>query len=414
MSKTEIPSIRFHGFDDAWEQRKFGDDLISIQTGTNKLGSENGKGTPLLKMGNIQRGYFSLDKIEYLSDGDDVEPENIAYYGDFFFNTRNTLELVGKGATWTGNSGEYAFNSNIARFKLRELDTIFFNYLYNTRSMIEQVHARAMGTTSVAAIYPQSLKSIEYYVPTMAEQQRIGELLLKIDNLITFHQRKFEKLTNVKKSMLEKMFPRNGSCYPEIRFKGFTAPWEQRKFSDLADTRRGLTYNPSNIRDSGIRVLRSSNITEDRFTFGEEDVFVEPEAVNIPYANCGDILITSANGSTRLVGKHTIIREIPDNSAVHGGFMLLATAKNPEFVNALMSAPWYSRFISLYVAGGNGAIGNLNKNDLDEQDVFVPDDAEQKLIGKYFRQIDNLITLHQRELGKLQSIKKALLEKMFV
>ena len=143
--------------------------------------------------------------------------------------------------------------------------------------------------------------------------------------------------------------------------------------------------------------MRSSNIAEDQFAFGEDDVFVESEAVNIPYANCGDILITSANGSTRLVGKHTIIREIPDNSAVHGGFMLLATAKNPEFVNALMSAPWYSKFISLYVAGGNGAIGNLNKNDLDDQDVFVPDDAEQKTIGIYFGQLDHLITLHQRE-----------------
>lgn len=203
---SNVPEVRFTGFTDPWEQRKFGDDLISIQTGTNKLGSENGKGTPLLKMGNIQRGYFSLDKIEYLSDGDDVEPENIAYYGDFFFNTRNTLELVGKGATWTGNSGEYAFNSNIARFKLRELDTIFFNYLYNTRSMIEQVHARAMGTTSVAAIYPQSLKSIEYYVPTMAEQQRIGELLLKIDNLITLHHRKHESLKHIKAALLQKMF----------------------------------------------------------------------------------------------------------------------------------------------------------------------------------------------------------------
>ena len=184
---------------------------------------------------------------------------------------------------------------------------------------------------------------------------------------------------------------------PAIRFKGFTDPWEQRKFSDLAETRRGLTYSPLNIRDSGIRVLRSSNISEDQFTIGEDDVFVEPDAVNIPFANRGDILITSANGSTRLVGKHAIIRDIPDNSAVHGGFMLLASAKNSEFVNALMSAPWYSKFISLYVAGGNGAIGNLNKNDLDEQDILVPEDAEQKVIGHYFAQIDQLITLHQRE-----------------
>lgn len=111
-------------------------------------------------------------------------------------------------------------------------------------------------------------------------------------------------------------------------------------------------------------------------------------------------MITSANGSTRLVGKHTIIRDIANNSAVHGGFMLLATAENSGFVNALMSAPWYTKFISLYVAGGNGAIGNLNKSDLDEQDVFVPGDTEQKVIGRYFSQLDHLITLHQSKCFK--------------
>ena len=177
----------------------------------------------------------------------------------------------------------------------------------------------------------------------------------------------------------------------------FTISWELRKFSDLAETRRGLTYNPSSISDSGIRVLRSSNIAEDQFIYGEDDVFVEPDAVNIPKVTQGDILITSANGSTRLIGKHAIIRDIPNNSAVHGGFMLLAVARNPEFVNALMSAPWYTKFISLYVAGGNGAIGNLNKSDLDDQDVYVPENTEQMVIGQYFSQLDHLITLHQRE-----------------
>ena len=186
--------------------------------------------------------------------------------------------------------------------------------------------------------------------------------------------------------------------------------WEQRKFSNLADTRRGLTYNPSNISQNGIRVLRSSNIDEDQFILSDEDVFVEPEAANIPYVNAGDILITSANGSTRLVGKHAIIKDIPSKTAVHGGFMLLATAKNPEFVNALMGAPWYSEFISLYVAGGNGAIGNLNKNDLDDQDVLAPSDDEQKSIGRFFREIDNLITLHQRKCDEEKQNKKALIQ----
>ena len=139
-------------------------------------------------MGNMQRGSFTLEKLEYLKDTTSIEEENIVYYGDFLFNTRNTLELVGKGATWLGISGKYAFNNNIARFKFKDIDTKFFNYLYNTDSLIRQVHSRATGTTSVAAIYPQSLNSIEYAVPNIKEQIQIGNLLEKIDNLITLHQ----------------------------------------------------------------------------------------------------------------------------------------------------------------------------------------------------------------------------------
>lgn len=200
------PKRRFAGFTDDWEQRKFSDNIVAIQTGTNLLGGLSNSGTPLLKMGNIQRGYFSLDKLEHLDINEKVEEENIAYYGDFFFNTRNTLELVGKGATWTGEGGKYAFNSNIARFTFKGIDTIFFNYLYNTQDMIKQVHARAMGTTSVAAIYPHNLNSLEYKLPSIEEQKAIGIFFIQLDNLITLHQRKLDKLQNIKKAYLNEMF----------------------------------------------------------------------------------------------------------------------------------------------------------------------------------------------------------------
>ena len=190
--------------------------------------------------------------------------------------------------------------------------------------------------------------------------------------------------------------------------------WEQREFSDIVQVRRGLTYRPTDIQETGIRVLRSSNIDEDTFVYGIDDVFVNPNAVNIEPVKQNDILITSANGSSRLVGKHTIIKEIPDNSAVHGGFMLLGRTKNYNFINASMSSSWYTKFIDVYVAGGNGAIGNLSKSDLDEQTILVPFDLEQIKIGQYFEQLNRLITLHQCELEKLQNIKKSMLEKMFV
>ena len=200
---------------------------------------------------------------------------------------------------------------------------------------------------------------------------------------------------------------------PALRCRGYTDDWEQRKFSDVVATRRGLTYKPSDIRKNGVRVLRSSNIAEDSFTLSDEDVFVAREAVNIDCARANDILITAANGSSRLVGKHTIISGIPEGSAVHGGFMLLGTTKEPHFVNASMGSSWYRRFIELFVAGGNGAIGNLNKNDLDNQEIAIPSEEEKKKIGSFFQQLDNLITLHQRKLEKLKLVKKSMLEKMF-
>lgn len=203
---ADKPELRFAGFTDAWEQRKFEEYIISIQTGTNLLGAEANNGTPLLKMGNIQRGYFSFKKLEYLDESKQVEEENIAHYGDFLFNTRNTLELVGKGATWTGESGKYAFNSNIARFVFKGIDTIFFNYLYNTQGMINQVHARAVGTTSVAAVYPRDLNSLKCMLPSLEEQEKIGMFFKNIDHIITLHQRELESLKNMKKTFSQQMF----------------------------------------------------------------------------------------------------------------------------------------------------------------------------------------------------------------
>lgn len=200
---------------------------------------------------------------------------------------------------------------------------------------------------------------------------------------------------------------------PPVRFQGFTAPWRQRKFADLATVRRGLTYKPHNVIKGGKRVLRSSNINENTFQVHNDDVFVDENVVNIPCVNNGDILITSANGSSRLIGKHAIIRGIPENSAVHGGFMLLASSDESEFVNALMSSLWYTKFINAYVAGGNGAIGNLNKNDLEEQIAYVPQKEEMHKIGDFFGNLDHLITLHQHKLELQKKLKAFFLKNMF-
>ena len=183
-----------------------------------------------------------------------------------------------------------------------------------------------------------------------------------------------------------------------MTMRPLVSSWEQRKFSDVAVIRRGLTYSPTNIVDGadGVRVLRSANINEDHFVLNDDDVFVDEGAVNIDLVHDGDILITAANGSPRLVGKRARISDLPGKT-VHGGFMLVASSPYSDFLCASMGSSWYRRFLATGVAGGNGAIGNLDSKALGETTIAVPNDAEIDKLGNFFTRLDSLITLHQRE-----------------
>ena len=416
------PNIRFKGFTDDWEQRKLGEDLESIQTGTNLLGSENNNGMPLLKMGNIQRGYFDTSKLEYLVDNKSVEPENVAYYGDFFFNTRNTMELVGKGATWTGESGKYAFNSNIARFKLKGIDTIFFNFLYNTDSMAKQVHARAMGTTSVAAIYPRSLDSIDYCLPCIDEQKRIGDYFRNLDHLITLHQRKCDEIKKLKKFMLQKMFPKNGEKNPEIRFAGFTDDWEQRKVEDImscvtdyvaagsfADIKNNVTYL---TEPDYAQLVRTVDLKK---KFANTDyVFVDKNAFDYLWrVNLNEDCIVLPNIGAN-IGEVYYVEpsELPQENNVLGpNAILLKTEEEKYFVFTSLTTDDFQR--QLFENVGSSGQPKFNKTELKNISLWLPSVEEQKKIGDTLRNLDHLITLHQRKCDKLKLIKKFMLQNMF-
>ncbi|MBD9038435.1 MAG: restriction endonuclease subunit S [[Eubacterium] rectale] len=397
----ENPKIRFKGFTKDWEQRKLGDDLVSIHTGTNLLGSITNTGMPLIKMGNIQRGYFDTSKVEFLAENEQPDKADIVNYGDFFFNTRNTLELVGKGATWMKNSGEYAFNSNIARFELRNLDTIFFNYLYNTDYMTKQIHARAMGTTSVAAIYPRTLDSVEYLAPCMKEQQKIGAYFKQLDHLITLHQRKCEQTKNLKKYMLQKMFPQNGAKVPEIRFNGFTHDWEQRKFSDIAS------------RES---VSRESSY--DLPSLEYEDVIAEEGRLNKDISLKENIKKGIVfDGSQVLYGKlrpylHNWLN--PDFSGVAVGdwWVLKPNNADKSFIYRLIQT---QRFDDIANQSAGSKMPRADWNLVSNTEFAVPvSQEEQEKIGEYFSSLDHLITLHQRKCDELKKMKKFMLQNMFI
>ena len=393
--KKKVPELRFKGFTDDWEQRKLGD-IAQINKG-------------------IQRG-----KQEISSVRNELNPypvynggKKASGYTDEY-NRENSV-MVSEGGASAGYvnyySGKYwSGGHNFTISNDTKHDTFFL--LYVLQKSQEKLYKLQVGT-GLPNIQLKSIKDFPIYSTSNTEQAKVGSFFKQLDKTIALHQRKLDLLKEQKKGFLQKMFPKNGAKVPELRFKGFTDDWEERKFSKLAEVRRGLTYKPSDVQKYGIRVLRSSNIAEDTFLIKSDDVFVNKEAVKIDKVKNGDILITAANGSNRLVGKHALIEGI-ENDTVHGGFMLVARAEKPEFVNAIMSSSWYSKFINIFVSGGNGAIGNLSKSDLENQKVYVPSEIEQQKIGSFFKQLDDTIALHQRKLDLLKEQKKGFLQKMFV
>ena len=414
MNNRKAPRIRFKGYTDDWEQRKLGE-IGKARSGVGFPDAEQGgrTGVPFFKVSDMN---LDVNENEMTISNNYVTAEQIANHRWSPITELPAIFFAKVGAAVLLNRKRlcrfpFLLDNNTMSYSLSptKWDADFAKALFGTVDLTSLVQVGALPSYNAGDV-----ESMEKYLPSLLEQEQIGVFFKHLDHLITLHQRKLEKLKIVKKAMLENCFPKNGEKVPRFRFSGFTGDWEQRKFSDLVKTRRGLTYKPADIREIGVRVLRSSNIDEDCFVRRSDDIFVDVNAINIDFAKENDILITAANGSSRLVGKHTILSDIPDKSTVHGGFMLLGTSEEAYFANALMSSIWYKKFIDLYVSGGNGAIGNLNKRDLDEQDIFIPTKKEQQVIGNYFANLDHLITLHQRKLEKLKIIKKSFLEKMFV
>ena len=235
--------------------------------------------------------------------------------------------------------------------------------------------------------------------PSRDEQIKIAEFFRHLDNLITLHQRKYDKLTNVKKSMLEKMFPKNGSNVPEIRFKGFTEAWEQRKLGDVVQITMGQSPDGSTYSDEPsdyILVQGNADL---------QNGWVCPRIWTTQItkkADAGD-LIMSVRAPAGAMGKTAY------NAVIGRG---VAAIKGNEFIYQLLVKMDTDGFWKTLSCGST--FESLNSDNIKNAEVKIPTTAEQIKIGGLFQYLDNLITLHQRELEKLKNLKKACLEKMFV
>ena len=393
------PELRFPGFTDAWEQRKLSD-VVTINPKTELpdefkyVDLESVVGTNLL-------GFQVIKKENAPS-----RAQRLASYGDVFYQTVRPYQR--NNYLFENVDKNMVFSTGYAQLRSK-LDSYFLLTLVQNDNVVIVVLDNCTGT-SYPAINSNELGKITVQIPSNeVEANQIGKVFRKIDKSITLHQRKLEKLKLAKKALLQKLFPKNGSQFPEIRFKDFTDDWEQRKLSDVADVRDGTHDSPKFYND-GFPLVTSKNLKDGGIDFSDCSFISEQDFNEInkrSKVDSGDILF----GMIGTIGKPAIVE--------HTGFAIKNVALikegniiNNRFIYHLLSSKVFDNYIARENAGGTQKFIALNQI---RNFVFLaPILAEQNKIIELLDYISQTITLHQRKLDRLISIKKGLLQQLFV
>ena len=407
MENNKNPNIRFKGFTDPWEQRKLEDIYSSI--GNAFVGTATpyyvDNGHFYLESNNVKNGQINHNSEIFIND------EFYEKQKDKWLHTGDMVMVqsghVGHTAVITEELDNTAAHALIMfRNPIKEIEPYFFNYEYQTNKAKKKIENITTGNT-IKHILASDMKKFVVDLPKYEEQKAIAEYFTNLDNLITLHQRKYDKLQNIKKSMLEKMFPKNGSNVPEIRFSGFTDPWEQRKLGELGEISTGSTPSTANsayYSDDGMPWVTPTDINA--LTISDTPRKLSEEGAKVGRVVPANTILCTCIAS---IGKNTLL-------TAKGSFNQQINSLTPYDENdayfLLTESEIWSNTMKRMAASGTMQI--VNKAEFSELKTKVPSLAEQQQIGTYFKNLDNLITLHQRELEKLQNIKKSMLEKMFV
>ena len=292
---------------------------------------------------------------------------------------------------------------------ISEYDLMFWKYLINNEGVMGRIMTRCTkSSTMMTTLVANDFLKEEICVPNIEEQHMIGNYFQSLDHLITLHQRKCDNMKKIKKFMLQKMFPKKGEKFPEIRFEGFTDAWEQRKLPEFVSFFNGLTYTPDDVQETGTLVLRSSNVKNGEIV-DADNVYVSDEVVTSENVKEGDIIVVVRNGSRALIGKHAQIKASMPNTVI-GAFMSGIRSEHSSFVNALLDT---SAFENEIAKNMGATINQITGYMFSKMEFMIPSGEEQDKIGAYFKQLDHLITLHQRKSDELKEMKKYMLQNMF-
>ena len=388
---AQKPRIRFKGFSDAWEQRKF-NELYEKVSEKNDLtyGTDE-----IISVANM---YFKSDS--FITDKEYLRTYNVFHLGDIAFEGNKSKNFAhGRFVENTIGDGIVSHVFDVFRPKIK-YNLLFWKYAINNERLMGGILVRSTkASTMMTNLVANDFLQETILVPSLEEQKKIGSILENVDNLITLHQRKYDKLVAVKKSLLEKMFPADGETVPKIRFKGFSDAWEQRKLGDTTQIIMGQSPDGSTYSDfptDYILVQGNADL---------ENGWVKPRiwtTQKTKYAVAGD-LIMSVRAPAGSMGKTAY------NVVLGRG---VAAIKGNEFIFQVLTKMDLEGFWKKLSAGST--FESLNSDNIINANINLPSNLEQDKIGSLFEKIDNLITLHQRQLDKLKNIKSALLEKMFV
>ena len=399
-SALKVPEIRFKGFSDEWTRLTLGDlGTVAMNKRIFKHQTTTSGEVPFFKIGTFGKQPDAFISKTLFDEYKNKYPYPVT--GDLLLSASGS---IGRVVEYKGEE-QYFQDSNIVWLKHDgRIDNAFLKVFYS------MVKWSGLEGSTIKRLYNKNILDTEICRPERSEQTAIGSYFQKLDSLINQHQQKHDKLSNIKKAMLEKMFPKQGETLPEIRFKGFSGEWEEKELGELAEIVRGASPRPIEDpkwfdKSSTVGWLRIRDVTEQdgriyvleqRISkLGQEKtrVLFEPHLLLSIAASVGKPVINYVE------------------TGVHDGFLIF---KKPLFELEFMYQ-WLKSFQEAWQQYGQpGSQVNLNSDIVKGQVVRIPSNAEQVVIGNTFQKLDALINQHQQQITKLNHIKKACLSKMFV
>ena len=373
-------------------------ELLEFHNGFNGSSEKYGRGIPLISVMDIlSNDFITSENIRIKADLTEKEFQRFKVgYGDVLFQrSSENVEDAGTSNVYLDERKCAVFGGFVICGKKKaEYVSLFLKYGLTNKGVRAQITSKAQGAQHIN-VSQDTLQGTVILLPSQYEQEKIGNYFRYLDALITLHQRKYEKLLKVKKSMLEKMFPRDGADVPEIRFDGFTDAWEQRKAIDIADYSKGNGYSKGDLTDAGTPIILYGRLyTKYQFAISEVDTFAVPR--NGAVYSQGNEVIVPASGETA--------EDIARASAVEKSGVLLGGDLNIlrpfDFINPL--------FLALAISNGEPqkeltkkaqgkSVVHIHNTDIQDVTIAYPLRTEQDRIVSVFRQLDDLITLHQRK-----------------